>query len=308
MKLFLIANPTTSVWTPHFDPSSPKIISKKNIINDEQDNALIRDEQRQLEAETRLCEEPNIDEVDITGTIASSRLTSVALDETMSEYAGSLPEDPINFASISRYLNSVDDYEGGARSERLPVTPPEFDLDPDLQSLSPHLQTLQLNPTSLNKANESSRAFRERIHENQPHANERSIRQYRKQRAVKSFKVGESVSVAVSALDRVSTDDKRIFRRVKKVHNGPSYEIQTILDRNFPTSELMPLPSTIDLEIPVPAPDRKITLHAIAARESTTDKVPVFCKCKDKRSWCSTRRYACFKAEIKCGVACHGGE
>ena len=70
----------------------------------------------------------------------------------------------------------------------------------------------------------------------------------------------------------------------------------------------MPLPSTIDLEIPVPAPDRKITLHAIAARESTTDKVPVFCKCKDKRSWCSTRRCACFKAEVKCGVACHEGE
>ena len=70
----------------------------------------------------------------------------------------------------------------------------------------------------------------------------------------------------------------------------------------------MPLPSTIDLEIPVPAPDRKITLHAVAARESTTDKVPVFCKCKDKRSWCSTRRCACFKADVKCGVACHGGE
>ena len=56
-----------------------------------------------------------------------------------------------------------------------------------------------------------------------------------------------------------------------------------LLDRNFPTSELMPLPSTIDLEITVPAPDRKITLHAIAARESTTE-VAVFDKCKNKRS------------------------
>ncbi len=35
----------------------------------------------------------------------------------------------------------------------------------------------------------------------------------------------------------------------------------------------MPLPSTIDLEILVPAPDRKITLHAVAAQESATDKV-----------------------------------
>lgn len=77
-----------------------------------------------------------------------------------------------------------------------------------------------------------------------------------------------------------------------------------IIDRNFPTSELMPLPSTIDLEIPVPAPARKITLYAVAAQESTTNKVPIFCKCKDKRSCCSTRRYACFKAEVKFGVAC----
>ncbi len=69
----------------------------------------------------------------------------------------------------------------------------------------------------------------------------------------------------------------------------------------------MPLPSTINLEIPTPAPDRKISLHAVAARESTTDKVPVFCKCKDKRSWCATRRCACVKAGVKCGVAYHGG-
>ena len=179
----------------------------------------------------------------MTGTITSFTLTSLDSDERMSKYAGSLPEDPISLEYISPYQNSVDDYEGGARSECLPVTPPEFDLDPDL---------LQLNPTSLNEVSKASRAFRERIHENQFQANERSIRQYGKQRAVKNFEVGESVSVAVPALDRASTDDKRIFGQVKRVHIGPSYEIQTkygVLDRNFPTSELMPLPSTIDLEI-----------------------------------------------------------
>lgn len=92
----------------------------------------------------------------------------MALDKTMSKYVRSLSKDYINFASISRYLNFVDDYyEDSARSQRLPITPPEFDLDQDLQSLSPHPQTLQFNPTSLNKASESSRAFCERIHENQ---------------------------------------------------------------------------------------------------------------------------------------------
>ena len=87
-------------------------------------------------------------------------------------------------------------------------------------------------------------------------------------------------------------------------------EIQTkygVLDRNFSTSELMPLSSTIDLGVPTPATVRKITLHAVAALESTTDKAPVFCKCKDKSSWCSTRRCACVKADVKCGAACHWG-
>lgn len=76
----------------------------------------------------------------------------------------------------------------------------------------------------------------------------------------------------------------------------------------FPTPELMTLPSTIDLEIPVPPPDGKRILHAVAARDSTTDKVPGFWKCKDKRSWSSAPRYACIKAEVECGVAYHGGE
>ena len=33
---------------------------------------LIRDQQRQLEAKTGLCEKANIDEEDMTGTVASS--------------------------------------------------------------------------------------------------------------------------------------------------------------------------------------------------------------------------------------------
>ena len=114
--------------------------------------------------------------------------------------------------------------------------------------------------------------------------------------------------MAVPASDQASTDDRRVFSQVIHFHSGSSYEIQTkygILNRNFPTSELMPLPSTIDLGILTPPPDRKITLHAIAASESKTDKVPVFCNCKDKRSWCSTRRCACVKADVKCEMACY---
>lgn len=94
----------------------------------------------------------------------------------MSKYAGT--EDPINLESLTEYQYSVDDYKGGASSEGLPVTPPEFELGPNLQSLSRDLQLFQLNSTSLHEASEASKAFRERIHENQLQANGRSIRQY----------------------------------------------------------------------------------------------------------------------------------
>ena len=128
------------------DPSLRSIITEDNIndylIDDEQDDALIRDKQRHLEAETCLREEPNIDKADMTSPIASSKLTSLDPDATIREYSESLPDDLINLASISLFPNSVDDYESGVRSECLLVMPPKFDLYPELQSLSPHLQFL----------------------------------------------------------------------------------------------------------------------------------------------------------------------
>lgn len=90
---------------------------------DEQDDALIKDKQRQLDAETRLCEEPDVDELDMTGTIASSGLTNLDFEEMMSEYAGSLPKSPTNLEYITQYPNFVNDFEGSARSEHLSVTP-----------------------------------------------------------------------------------------------------------------------------------------------------------------------------------------
>ena len=87
------------------------------------------------------------------------------------------------------------------------------------------MESLQLNPALIAVASQASIAFRDRIHENQLHANKRSIRQFGKQRAVRSFEFEEAVSVAVLALDRASTDDKRAFGQVIRIHSGPSYEI-----------------------------------------------------------------------------------
>lgn len=90
---------------------------EEHIIEDEQDDKLIAAEQRQLAAETRLHEELDVPEVDMIATVPSSRLTSVGPDKTLSEYAGSLPGDPINLESITQYLNFVDEYESGRRSQ-----------------------------------------------------------------------------------------------------------------------------------------------------------------------------------------------
>ncbi|MCJ1342384.1 hypothetical protein MMC31_000566, partial [Peltigera leucophlebia] len=76
----------TFKWIPH--PGYCIITEddiEKHMVDDEQYDVLIRDEQRQLDAETRLRKELDVDEVDMTGTIASSGLTNLAPDETASE-------------------------------------------------------------------------------------------------------------------------------------------------------------------------------------------------------------------------------
>ncbi len=227
-----------------------------------------------------------------------------------------LPEDPTDLDAINTYfkrINTPDSDENESHndlSDPPPSTSPSHLLINNLQALSPQMQSLKLNPESLREAAESFSTFRAHIHANQLHANERSIRQYGKQRAVKVFAIGDKVSIAVPALDRVSTDDKRIFGQVIKSFDN-AYSIQTkhgVLDRNYPNPELMSLPDTIELGIPEPSPSKKIPLNTVAAKESTTEKVPVHCKCKDERTWCLTRHCAYVKAEVKCSIACHGGK
>ena len=200
-----------------------------------------------------------------------------------------------------------------------PSTPPNYTLeegllvDPDL--LSPQLDRLRLVRRESKEPQELDStpitALRQQVQINQKHANERSQRQYDKQRQVTTFALFDQVSVAVPALDRAPTDDKRIFGRVIGLNpEYNSYQILTkygTLDRNYPTSELNPLPSEIDIGIPDPAPQRTVTLHYCASQESTTEKVPVHCNCRDQKTWCSTRRCPCVKAEAKCSIACHGG-
>lgn len=69
----------------------------------------------------------------MTGTIASSGLTSLGPDKTMSNYAGSLSKDK-TLSILNLLLNiknlCVDDFKGAARSEYLPVMRSSIELIP----------------------------------------------------------------------------------------------------------------------------------------------------------------------------------
>ena len=78
-----------------------------------------------------------------------------------------------------------------------------------------------------------------------------------------------------------------------------------ILDRYYSISELNPLSDHIDIEIPEPLPSDIVTLRHCAAQESTIEKIPVYCNCRDEKTWCSTRRCVCVKAEAKCSITYH---
>ena len=172
-----------------------------------------------------------------------------------------------------------------------PSTPsnrrPEEDLavDPDL--LSPRLNRLRLNPPQELDGTPTT-ILRQQVRINQQRANERSKRQYDKQRQITTYAIDDKVSVAVPALNRASTDDKRIFKRIIDViEEYDSYRILTkhgLLDRNYPISELNPLPSHIDLGISNSPPSNIVTLHYCAAQKSTTEKMPVHCDCRDQKT------------------------
>ncbi len=279
-------------------------------IDDDQDDQLIHEETQQLRDELTVQQsiiQPTEAPVSraISPVIPSFQSTNLYIpDDDL------LPIDSTDLEAINAYFEQRHSNSGHLLSPP-PVTPPNLPVnEEELGDLSPHISSLQLTDQSLAAAAESSNAFRAQVHIIQLHANERAVRQYGKQRSVKGFKVDDKVSVAVPALDRASTDDKRIFGRIIRVV-GDTYGIQTkygILDRLHPTSELMSLPDTIDLGIPDPAPSKKISLRYVSAQESTTAVTPVHCRCKDRKTWCSTRRCACIKAGVKCSVACHGGK
>ena len=80
------------------------------------------------------------------------------------------------------------------------------------------------------------------------------MKEYSKCHTITTFKEGDHVSIAVSSHDRGPTDSKCIFGKVLNVNENKSncYQIITlygVLDRLYPVKDLLPLPSSIPLEI-----------------------------------------------------------
>src|SRR6266480_2879588 len=132
------------------------------------------------------------------------------------------------------------------------------------------------NPTSnyLDQDQQQRDELHEKTHQNQAHANKRSVKEYSKCHTITTFKEGDHISIAISSHDRGPTDSKRIFGKVLNVDkNKPDcYQIITpygILDRLYPVKDLLSLPSSISLEIPS-GQMKRITLAYAAYQESTS--------------------------------------
>lgn len=178
---------------------------------------------------------------------------------------------------------------------RLPITPPESGLDPNLQSLFPHY--LQLNPTSILKQAKLLMLFVNGFTRTSFRLTSGPYKiVYEKQRVVRNFKIREPVSVVVLALDRAFTNDKRIFRASQTSPQRPQLQdLEQIRRIRLQLSNVW-----VD-----PQSKNKTTHYYRPKKYNTTNEMRIFCKCREKCSGCLTWRCACFEAEAKWGAACY---
>ena len=152
------------------------------------------------------------------------------------------------------------------------------------------------------------KARREKCHyevrTNQQAANRRAYGGYSKQKTIAVFEKRDRVSIAVDKLDRMSTEDKRVFGIVIDIPKQDRYQIQTphgILKNPFPTNQLLKLPDSIAVDIP-PNATNEISLRHAHDMEALADAAQIHCNCK---KGCNSRRCKCIKHDQRCSVSCH---
>lgn len=114
----------------------------------------------------------------------------------------------------------------------------------------------------------------------------RMKQKYSRNHKVVIFQPEDIVTLRIPKEDRAATDNHRVVVMIKSIPHEGRHEIQTrfgVLDRFYPTGELNIIPS-VDQESYrssfIGVPTKPISLHAVAAKIGTSNKVAVHCSCK----------------------------
>ena len=137
----------------------------------------------------------------------------------------------------------------------------------------------------------------------------RMQKKYSRNHNVVTFQPGEIITLRIPKEDRASTDNHRLICMIKSIPHDGRHLLQTrfgVLDRLYPTGELNVVPEVDQIALRSDfenAPSKAITLHAVAAKVGTSNKVAVSCSCKKT---CSPKsRCKCQKQKLKCTQYCH---
>ena len=129
-------------------------------------------------------------------------------------------------------------------------------------------------------------AHREPILKRQVIVRQKMAEAYNKKHEIIVYSLNDYVTVKVPREDRTATDNLRLFGRIIEIPKNNRYKIQCeygVLDRLYSTKDLNKLSdenqSTI-AERFKNAPFTPITIHAAAAKGSTSTRVPTSCACK----------------------------
>ena len=134
-------------------------------------------------------------------------------------------------------------------------------------------------------------------------------KQYTQNYNVVTFLSGDIVTLCILKKDRASTNNHGPLYMVKNIPNDGRHFLQiqfSVLDRLYPTRELNVVPEVNQIVLRSEfekASSKAITLHALATKVRTSNKVAVCYTCKKR---CSPKfQCNCQKQKLKCIYYCH---
>ena len=184
------------------------------------------------------------------------------------------------------------------------------DIDNDIENGGAEIMLETDYSGSLDQKEKIAREIRRQAHESLEASRSRMVKKYNTNKRVRTFDVGEKVSLKVPRVDRHATDDKRLPCYVLEVPCENKYRLQSkfgVLNRLYPACDMEPLPEPFPMGFDLTneaSTMAVITLHEAAQKSSTSEVVAVRCKCKKV---CSDSRCRCKKSGVGCSVHCHDG-